>query len=144
MRVSLTLLCLCSIFVLSCGEDEESRECSSSSAFSDTIIFTNCDGNKLLTCVPTTAGSTQGTWKSTDCTTRGQVCIMNVGAIDACGVPVEGDHCRVKNSRTCDLSGNVVRCVWVSEQPEAGLSGEIGVWRAEQTCDGVCSNGTCE
>jgi hypothetical protein len=130
--------------VSSCGEDEESGTCSSSKSYSDTIIFANCDGNTLLTCVPKAAGSNEGTWKSTDCAAQGQVCIMNAATIDACGVPAEGDRCRVKDTRTCDESGNVVRCVWISEQPEAGLSGDIGVWRTEQSCDGACSNGNCE
>jgi hypothetical protein len=110
------------------------------------VIFASCEGSVLHSCVPTTPGGSSGTSTTTDCAAQGLACKLSpnpTGGVDSCGVAAVGDRCRSKDARTCDAQRQSLRCVWVSEQPEPGLSGDIGVWRLEKACAAGCSGGDC-
>lgn len=100
------------------------------------VGFTTCSGNDMVTCV---AAGDSGMTMRRDCTAEGLVCAR--GTSDGvCTQATALQACYVQNWRTCTAASEIVRCVWVSEQPAPGLSGDIGAWRVESTCSGgqVC------
>jgi hypothetical protein len=97
--------------------------------------FTACSGNTLVTCVSASDSATggPGTQLRDDCTATGQVCI-DAPTSASCGAPSLGDLCFSRNMKGCGANDNLLRCVWVSEQPDPSVSGDVGVWRVETDC----------
>lgn len=106
--------------------------------------FTNCDGNTLQTCVQDPKGP-DGKLVAKDCTAEGLVCSGTTTS--SCRKPQTESPCHARNSKSCTAGNEIVRCVWVSEQPHPSVSGDIGVWRVEKVCTGACQvtggNATC-
>ncbi|MDX2020771.1 MAG: hypothetical protein SF187_11060 [Deltaproteobacteria bacterium] len=98
--------------------------------------FTNCEGNTLQTCVKEPQGD-GGNLVDKDCVAEGLVC---GGLTDSsCRKPIVESPCHAKNTKSCTAANQLVRCVWVSEQPHQNVSGDIGVWRVEMACAGACN-----
>jgi hypothetical protein len=34
----------------------------------------------------------------------------------------------------CAMGDQLLRCVWISEMPQPGVSGDVGVWRVQTDC----------
>ncbi len=132
MRYLPTYLCAvlatCAVLV-GCGSDSTgTQDCSPAG-------FVTCgSGNRLVTCnaIPGQEGE-NGMAITTDCTTMGQFC-LDSGSSASCGAPVIGKTCTGKNLEGCGAADQLMRCVWVSEQPQPGISGDIGVWRVKTDC----------
>lgn len=138
MHVTRTLS-LCSILFVTaaCAETTTPGTCSP-------IGFKSCSGNSLVYCdgLPT---AQEGTPTFTDCTATGQFCLDASFGSASCGAPVLGELCFGRNAIGCGAGDQLLRCVWVSEQPEPGVSGDVGVWRVQTDCTAtgqVCRIGT--
>ena len=104
--------------------------------------FTACSGNTLVTCVSTSDGGSGGPGMQmrVDCTAMAQVCIEATTSA-SCGAPSVGSLCFTRDMRACGNGDQLLRCVWVSEQPQAGVMGDVGVWRVQTDC--TSSSQTC-
>lgn len=108
------------------------------------IGFTACSGNDLVTCNAHPSSPDAGVASRYDCTADGLVCVGTTSA--ACAMASVGLACRVQDHLACSSDDELLRCVWVSEEPAPGFSGDIGVWRVHTACtdDGrVCRSGAC-
>lgn len=117
-------------------------ESSSTPGFCSPVGFVTCSGNDLVTCTADPDADGGGRSIRRDCTADGLVCVGGGATDGACGEASVGGRCMVQNYLTCG-GGEVLRCVFVSEQPEPGLSGDIGVWRVQTACSEsgqTCSN----
>ncbi len=121
---AVTLLAL-ALLAIGCDDQEMGGPCSP-------VGFTACSGNDQVTCTPDPAADGAGLTVLRDCTAEGLVCVSS-GFDGACGNATLGGTCQVQNYLAC-ADGEVARCVFVSEQPEPGLSGDIGVWRVQTMC----------
>lgn len=109
---------------------------SSSPATCSPAGFTACSGNTLVNCVSATDGGGSGgpgMQVRVDCTAMGQVCIESTGSA-ACSAPVLSELCFTRDMQACGASDQLLRCVWVSEQPQPGVTGDVGVWRVQTDC----------
>jgi hypothetical protein len=130
-RSSLVLCCL----TMACAGSDDPGTCSPAP-------FTTCSGNSLVTCVG--PDGAEGTLERTDCRATGQFCLMP-GFDASCSAPLLGELCFGRNTTGCAAGDQLLRCVWVSEQPETGVSGDVGVWRVQTDCTAtglVCAIGT--
>jgi hypothetical protein len=125
--LSLCLFCLVS-FTGGCVESTEPGTCSPAP-------FTACSGNELVTCVGT--DGEEGTPVRTDCTGTGQFCLGSGIGSAGCSAPVLDEFCFGRNTTGCAAGDQLLRCVWVSEQPESGVSGDVGVWRVQTDCTAI-------
>ncbi|MBT8496409.1 MAG: hypothetical protein KJO07_25405 [Deltaproteobacteria bacterium] len=142
--IVLTLVGLTTVgLLLACGDDG-GNPCSSTSPRSSTIIFASCQGNTLIRCVANEPGATEGTTEEVSCSDEGLVCVDGSMGLSSCGTATVGDTCLARDLRACDDQDDAVQCIWVSEEPEPGLSGDIGVWRLQEDCPAGCSGGTCD
>jgi len=110
--------------------------------FCSPVGFVTCSGNDLVTCTADPDSDGGGLSIRRDCTAEGLVCVGGGATDGACGTASAGGVCMVQNYTTCG-DDELLRCVFVSEQPEPGLSGDIGVWRVETACTEsgqVCSD----
>lgn len=117
-------------------------ESASTPGFCSPVGFVTCSGNDLVTCTADPDVDGGGRSIRRDCTAEGLVCVGGGATDGACGTASVGGTCMVQNHITCG-EVEVLRCVFVSEQPEPGLSGDIGVWRVQTACSEsgqVCSN----
>ena len=135
----LRVLSALALILPACGD----VPCSTGTPDSETVLFAHCDGNILETCIANEPGANEGTVVETDCEEQGLTCQLNTQGPDQCGGAAIGDSCVARDALTCDQDDQALRCVWVSEQPEPGLSGDIGVWRLEEVCGESCAQGKC-
>ena len=136
--------CLTAVGALHACAEEGGNKCSSSSPRSPTIIFANCQDNTLLQCVANETGGSEGTTDEVNCSEQGLACLSNTLGLSSCGNPTVGEVCQARDFRVCDDQGDAVQCIWVSEEPEPGTSGEIGIWRLQEDCTMSCTDGTCD
>jgi hypothetical protein len=133
--LSLCLYGLCCL-AAACAESTDPGTCSPAP-------FTACSGNELVTCVG--PDGQEGTPVRTACAATGQFCLTSGFGSASCGAPVLGALCFGRNTSGCAAGDELLRCVWVSEQPEPGVSGDVGVWRVQTDCTAtarVCPIGT--
>lgn len=125
MRTFLFMLALGSLFV--------GCESTSTPSFCSPPGFMTCSGNELVTCVGM-PGQDGGTSTRVDCTAMGQFCRGSGFDVSSCGAPLLGDTCFGRNLTGCAAGDQLLRCVWISEQPEPGYSGDVGIWRVQTDC----------
>ena len=131
-------LCLLGLWLLDvgCGGSSSPGTCSPAP-------FTACSGNDLVTCVG--PSGQEGTLEHTNCRATGQFCLLSPDRLSAsCSAPVLGELCFGRNTLGCGAGDQLLRCVWVSEQPEPGVSGDVGIWRVQTDCTAtsqVCTIG---
>jgi hypothetical protein len=94
--------------------------------------FTMCEGNTLQTCVGD-PGASEGVLEGEDCTEDGRVCRESIGNA-VCTMAAVDTGCFARDALACSEADEVVRCVWVSEEPHPNFSGDIGVWRVQTDC----------
>jgi len=109
-----------------CGSGTSDESCSP-------VGFTSCSGNSVITCVGD-AAAPSGVPQFTDCRATGRFCLMGDFGGGSCGAPVLGELCFGRNTTGCGLGDQLLRCVWVSEQPQVGVSGDVGIWRVQTDC----------
>jgi len=100
------------------------------------VGFVACSGNTLVSCVASSSADagTSGITVNEDCTAAHQFCLGSGFTGASCGAPVTGERCFGRDTTGCAASDQLLRCVWVSEQPEPGLIGDVGVWRIQTDC----------
>lgn len=121
-------LCLVTFATLAagCGSGITDASCSP-------VGFTSCTGNSVVTCVGDPAAPS-GVPQFTDCRTTAQYCLMGDFGGGHCGAPLLGELCFGRNTTGCGVGDQLLRCVWVSEQPQGGITGDVGIWRVQTDC----------
>lgn len=98
------------------------------------VGFVSCSGNDVVTCAGDPAAAS-GTPEFVDCTaTAGLFCLEPTFGDASCSAPILGELCFGRNTLGCASGDQLLRCVWVSEQPEPGVSGDVGIWRVQTDC----------
>jgi hypothetical protein len=123
--LALGLICL-STLTTGCGSSTSDASCSP-------VGFVTCSGNSLVTCAGDVAAES-GTPEFVDCRATGQYCVGSIFGSASCSAPILGELCFGRNTTGCGATDQLLRCVWVSEQPEQGVSGDVGVWRVQTDC----------
>lgn len=124
VRLALGLVCLSGL-TAGCGSSITDASCSP-------VGFVTCSGNSLVTC-DGDPSAPSGTPVFKDCRATSQFC-LEPGFTASCGAPLLGELCFGRNTTGCGATNRLLRCVWVSEQPSPGVSGDVGVWRVETDC----------
>lgn len=122
--LAVCLLCL-SALAAACGGSTSDGTCSP-------VGFVTCSGNSVVTCAGD-PGAESGTPLFTNCRATSQFCVES-GISGSCSAPVLGQLCFERNSVGCGATDQLFRCVWVSEQPSNGVTGDVGVWRVQADC----------